>query len=221
MAARSRQSRRVRSRHRADPGKIPRQRRDCANAGRVRSIGPGAGIRAGARRGRRVQRGRRRGRAEEGCGRWREAAEHPLAGRVRTPAQRRDLFRLPPDARHRRLSFPRRRLDGGQSRRIRPSCRRRRISSATRSAAAIFSQACATASRRITRADLPAVRNCAAAPNSPAPIITTAGARIAMCRASRPPSNDGSFRDWTCAEGLTCQAAGKISRIGMCFVKSR
>jgi hypothetical protein len=34
-------------------------------------------------------------------------------------------------------------------------------------------------------------------------------------------SNDGSFRDWTCAEGLTCQAAGKISRIGMCFVKSR
>ena len=34
-------------------------------------------------------------------------------------------------------------------------------------------------------------------------------------------SNDGSFRDWTCAEGLSCQAAGKISRIGMCFVKSR
>jgi hypothetical protein len=34
-------------------------------------------------------------------------------------------------------------------------------------------------------------------------------------------SNDGSFRDWTCADGLTCQAAGKISRIGMCFVKSR
>ena len=33
--------------------------------------------------------------------------------------------------------------------------------------------------------------------------------------------NDASFRDWTCAEGLTCQAAGKISRIGMCFVKSR
>jgi hypothetical protein len=34
-------------------------------------------------------------------------------------------------------------------------------------------------------------------------------------------SNDGSFRDWTCAEGLTCQNAGKTSRIGMCFVKSR
>ena len=33
--------------------------------------------------------------------------------------------------------------------------------------------------------------------------------------------NDASFRDWSCAEGLSCQAAGKISRIGMCFVKSR
>ena len=33
--------------------------------------------------------------------------------------------------------------------------------------------------------------------------------------------DDGSFRDWTCAEGLSCQAAGKTSRIGMCFVKSR
>ncbi|KRR25818.1 hypothetical protein CQ14_28545 [Bradyrhizobium lablabi] len=34
-------------------------------------------------------------------------------------------------------------------------------------------------------------------------------------------NNDASFRDWTCAEGLTCQAAGKTSRIGMCFIKSR
>ena len=34
-------------------------------------------------------------------------------------------------------------------------------------------------------------------------------------------SNDESFRGWTCAEGLSCQATGKISRIGMCFVKSR
>ena len=33
--------------------------------------------------------------------------------------------------------------------------------------------------------------------------------------------NDASFRDWTCAEGLSCQAAGKTSRIGMCFVKAR
>ena len=34
-------------------------------------------------------------------------------------------------------------------------------------------------------------------------------------------SNDASFRTWTCAEGLACQAAGKTSRMGMCFVKSR
>ena len=34
-------------------------------------------------------------------------------------------------------------------------------------------------------------------------------------------SNDRSFRGWTCAEGLSCQAAGKISRFGMCFVKGR
>ncbi len=33
--------------------------------------------------------------------------------------------------------------------------------------------------------------------------------------------NDASFRNWTCADGLSCQAAGKTSRIGMCFVKSR
>jgi hypothetical protein len=33
--------------------------------------------------------------------------------------------------------------------------------------------------------------------------------------------NDASFRSWTCAEGLACQAAGTTSRIGMCFVKSR
>ena len=30
-----------------------------------------------------------------------------------------------------------------------------------------------------------------------------------------------SFRTWTCAAGLACEAAGKTSRIGMCFVKSR
>ena len=90
-----------------------------------------------------------------------------------------------------------------QSRPIRPSCRRRRISSATRSAAAIFSPRCATASRRIIRADFPAARNCAAAPNSPAPNMTTAGARIAMLQGKPAAGNDGSFRAWTCAEGLS------------------
>jgi hypothetical protein len=34
-------------------------------------------------------------------------------------------------------------------------------------------------------------------------------------------NNDASFRGWTCAEGLACQVAGKASRMGMCFVKSR
>jgi hypothetical protein len=33
--------------------------------------------------------------------------------------------------------------------------------------------------------------------------------------------NDPSFRSWTCAAGLACEVAGKTSRMGMCFVKSR
>jgi hypothetical protein len=45
----------------------------------------------------------------------------------------------------------------------------------------------------------------------------------AHCYAPRKPAagNDASFRAWTCAEGLACQVAGKTSRMGMCFVKSR
>jgi hypothetical protein len=45
----------------------------------------------------------------------------------------------------------------------------------------------------------------------------------AHCYAQRPKAadNDGSFKSWTCAEGLACQVAGRASRIGMCFVKSR
>ncbi len=38
---------------------------------------------------------------------------------------------------------------------------------------------------------------------------------------AKAADNDPSFRDWTCAAGLACEAAGKTSRIGMCFVKSR
>jgi len=37
-------------------------------------------------------------------------------------------------------------------------------------------------------------------------------------RASR--DNDASFRAWTCAKGLACQAADKATRFGMCFVKA-
>jgi hypothetical protein len=33
--------------------------------------------------------------------------------------------------------------------------------------------------------------------------------------------NDSSFKPWTCAEGLACQAISSASRIGMCFVKTR
>ena len=78
-----------------------------------------------------------------------------------------------------------------------------------------------TASRRIIRADLPAARNCAAAPNSPAQNYYDGWGAHCYVQGKPAASNDGSFRDWTCAEGLGCQAAGKISRIGMCFVKSR
>ena len=151
---------------------------------------------------------------------WREAAEHPLACRVRAPAQRRDLFRLPPDARHRRLSFPRRRLDGGKAveydrragvaaflRRPDPPPRYSR-KPARRQAAGLFARICqpsAIARQHRTRRHQ---------------YYDGWGAH---CYVQGKPaaSNDGSFRDWTCAEGLTCQAAGKISRIGMCFVKSR
>jgi len=32
---------------------------------------------------------------------------------------------------------------------------------------------------------------------------------------------DKSFTSWSCAKGLTCQAAAASSRIGMCFIKTR
>jgi hypothetical protein len=38
---------------------------------------------------------------------------------------------------------------------------------------------------------------------------------------ARANDNDKSFRSWTCAEGLACQAAAPATRMGMCFVKSR
>jgi hypothetical protein len=37
----------------------------------------------------------------------------------------------------------------------------------------------------------------------------------------RASENDKSFRGWTCAEGLACEAATPATRIGMCFVKTR
>jgi hypothetical protein len=40
-------------------------------------------------------------------------------------------------------------------------------------------------------------------------------------RSPKTADNDRSFSSWSCAEGLACQPAGKTSRMGMCFVKSR
>jgi hypothetical protein len=36
---------------------------------------------------------------------------------------------------------------------------------------------------------------------------------------TKAAENDRSFRGWTCAEGLACQVVGKVSRMGMCFIK--
>jgi hypothetical protein len=38
---------------------------------------------------------------------------------------------------------------------------------------------------------------------------------------ARASDNDRSFRGWTCAEGLACEAVAPATRIGMCFVKTR
>jgi hypothetical protein len=43
----------------------------------------------------------------------------------------------------------------------------------------------------------------------------------AHCYVQHPNAadNDRSFKSWTCAEGLVCQAASQATRMGMCFVK--
>jgi hypothetical protein len=45
----------------------------------------------------------------------------------------------------------------------------------------------------------------------------------AHCYVQRPDAadNDRSFKSWTCAEGLACQAVDKGSRMGMCFIGNR
>ena len=131
---------------------------------------------------------RRRRRAEEGRERGDHAAEHPLGRGLRAPAQRHQLLRLPSDPRHRRLSFPRRRLDGGQAlqfdrraglaaflRRPGPPPRHpHRV--ARRQAAGFLARLCQPSA------------SCAAARNSPAPNMRTAGARIAMSSTPTPPT---------------------------------
>jgi hypothetical protein len=46
------------------------------------------------------------------------------------------------------------------------------------------------------------------------------GAHCYVQRA-KAAENDASFRSWTCAEGLACQAMNPASQMGMCFVKGR
>jgi hypothetical protein len=46
------------------------------------------------------------------------------------------------------------------------------------------------------------------------------GAHCYVQRA-RTNENDRSFRAWTCAEGLACEAAAPETRMGMCFVRTR
>jgi hypothetical protein len=46
------------------------------------------------------------------------------------------------------------------------------------------------------------------------------GAHCYVQRA-RANENDKSFRGWSCAAGLACEAAAPVTRMGMCFVKTR
>jgi mono/diheme cytochrome c family protein len=46
------------------------------------------------------------------------------------------------------------------------------------------------------------------------------GAHCYLQRANAA-DNDRSFKSWTCAEGLACQAVEKASRMGMCFIGNR
>ncbi len=109
-------------------------------------------------------------------------------GGLRAPAERHHLFRLPPDPRHRRLSFPGRRLDGGKSFQF---DRRAGIAAFLRRPGPPPRYPHRVARRhggRTIRGDFPAARNRAAPPNSPAPNITTAGARIVISRRPTPPT---------------------------------
>jgi hypothetical protein len=40
-------------------------------------------------------------------------------------------------------------------------------------------------------------------------------------RSENAAENDKSFASWSCAEGLSCQVMSKVSRMGMCFIKTR
>ena len=109
------------------------------------------------------------------------------------------------------------------SRPIRRSFRRRRISSATRSAAAIFSTRCKWGSSPDYSRGFSERPQLRAQVGISGELAGTGyydgwGAHCYQPGA-KAADNDPSFRAWTCAEGLACQVAGKTSRIGMCFVE--
>ena len=169
----------------------------------------------------RIQRKRRRRGPEEGGGARRRAAKHPLGRGLRAPAQRHDLRGLPSNPRHRRLSFPRRRLDGGQARQFNRGAGLAAFLRRPDPPPRYSRPRCATANARTTRAAFPAGRNCAAAPNSPAPNMKTAGARIAMSSTPTPPTTTAVSGRGPAPRGLRARPSGEASRMGMCFVESR
>ena len=148
-------------------------------------------------------------------------AEYPFGRGLRAPAERHQLRGLPSDPRHRRLSFPRRRLDGGQTLQFdggaglaaflrRPGPPPRYPDRVPRRQAAGF----------LARLLQPPA-NCAAAPNLPAPNIEDGWGAHCYVQHANAADNDKSFKSWTCAEGLACQVTSEATRMGMCFVKSR
>jgi len=95
--------------------------------------------------------------------------------------QRRDLLGMSSNSRHRWLSFPRRRLDGG------PSLQFDVVPAsphflATRSGAAIFLMSLRDGRRPDYSRGFSGRRNCAAVPNSQEPNMTMAGVRIAIAK---------------------------------------
>jgi len=124
---------------------------------------------------------------------------------------------MPSDPRIGGFHFPRRRLDGGQSPTIRPSCRPHRISSATDSAAADILTSMRDVVARIF-AGILGRPQCAGSTELGG--TEYGGGWVPLCyRAeARHQDNDFELRSWSCAEGLACQVVDKASRTGMCFV---
>ena len=217
VAARSQAFQRTRSRHGPDPARISRDRRDCLDAGRISAVEPAAGVRPGA--------GRRRpgdpvfsendvvAALKKAAERGVPPAEYPLGCGLRAQAQRYHLRRCHQTRGIGGFHFPgvdwmaanpsNSTVVPGSPHFFGDQVRRRDILAAF-----------VTAGRRTIRAGSPAVRNCAAALNLPAPNMTTAGARIAisnrpMPRAMIAASGRGAApRDFRARSWTPCRAWG-------------